>query len=262
LGLRRNLELDLTSLQRRRGHLAAAKRDVQRDRDRDAHVLALALEHRVGCHLHLGAQSGDAKDRPLFHAGRDLDLDPTPARQLHGAACPPINLGQADRDRRLDVLRLRSRSPAAAAAKDRPENVAEASTLTEHVLHLFGSDRPVLDPRAGLRSEPARRPGSAWRGPSRPRGRPVGTVLVVKGPLLGIGKHVVRLRDLLEARLGLLVARVQVGMVLARKLAEGGRDLFLRRGPRHAEHLVVVLDLGHQLFDTRLRCPTNPGRSR
>src|SRR4029077_1669832 len=114
------------------------------------------------------------------------DLDAPSARQLDGAAGAPVDLRQADRDGRLDVERLRSRSPAGAAAKDRPENVAKTRALAEQVLHLFGRDRSVLRARAGLRSEPAWRTGSARRGPGRPRRRPVGAVLVVQGALFCI----------------------------------------------------------------------------
>ena len=55
-----------------------------------------------------------------------------------------------------------------------------------------------------------------------------------------------RLRDLLEARLRLLVARVEVGVVLARQLAEGRPDLLLAGSPRQAQHVVEVLGLGHR----------------
>ena len=48
----------------------------------------------------------------------------------------------------------------------------------------------------------------------------------------------------LEPALGRLVARVLVRMRLAGKLAEGLLDVGLRRGPRDAEGLVVVLELG------------------
>src|SRR6185295_6301765 len=43
----------------------------------------------------------------------------------------------------------------------------------------------------------------------------------------------------------LLVALVDVGMVLARQLADGALDVLLGRVPRHAQDLVVVLVLHH-----------------
>jgi len=51
-------------------------------------------------------------------------------------------------------------------------------------------------------------------------------------------QHVVRLRDFLETRLGLLVPGVEVWMVLARQLPEGSRNLLLARRARHAQNLV------------------------
>ena len=56
---------------------------------------------------------------------------------------------------------------------------------------------------------------------------PVLAVAVVLGALLGVGEHVVRLVDLLEALLGRLVARVHVRVVLAGELPEGRLDLLL-----------------------------------
>ena len=65
--------------------------------------------------------------------------------------------------------------------------------------------------------------------------------LVVLLALLGVAEHVVRGGDLLEPLLGLLVARVRVGVVLLGELLVGARDLLLGRALRHAEHRVVVL---------------------
>ena len=64
---------------------------------------------------------------------------------------------------------------------------------------------------------------------------------VVVLALVGVAEDVVRLRDLLEALLGLRVARVLVGVVLARELAVRLLDLVRRRLAVDAEHLVVVL---------------------
>src|SRR5207247_6224197 len=55
LGLRRNLELDATTLEGWRRYLAAVERDVQRHRHDDAQVLALSDEQRVWRHLDLRA---------------------------------------------------------------------------------------------------------------------------------------------------------------------------------------------------------------
>ena len=60
--------------------------------------------------------------------------------------------------------------------------------------------------------------------------------------LSAIAEHLVGLVDLLELRLGGLVARVHVGMMLAGELAVRLLDLFLRRALGDAERLVVVLE--------------------
>src|SRR5213075_1902076 len=70
---------------------------------------------------------------------------------------------------------------------------------------------------------------------------------VVLFPLLGIGQHGVRFRDLLEARLGGLVAGIGIGMVLLGELAIGLLDFVGRRRLGHAEGAVVILVLGHRL---------------
>src|SRR6185436_20116367 len=72
---------------------------------------------------------------------------------------------------------------------------------------------------------------------------PVGAQLVVLLPLIGIAKDFVRFVNFLDAILSRLVARVDVGMVLPRQLAKGLLDLFFGRGLRHAERLVIVLEV-------------------
>ena len=75
--------------------------------------------------------------------------------------------------------------------------------------------------------------------------RPLGTARVDLAPveagaLLGIGKDLVRGRQLLEALLGGLVARVQVRMAGLGELAIGLADLLLRRLALQPQHLVGV----------------------
>jgi len=65
----------------------------------------------------------------------------------------------------------------------------------------------------------------------------------ILGALAGVREDRVGLVDGLEPRLGAFVAGVLVRMGIAGKLAEGLLDLGLGRGPRHAEGLVVVLEL-------------------
>jgi hypothetical protein len=69
---------------------------------------------------------------------------------------------------------------------------------------------------------------------------PVGPEAIVQLALLGVAQDLVRLVDLLEARLGLGVAGVDVGVVLARELAERGADRLLARLAPHAQYPVVV----------------------
>ena len=68
--------------------------------------------------------------------------------------------------------------------------------------------------------KPPPRPGR-----NEPGSKPEDAALVVLLALLGVGQDRVRLLDLLEALLGLLVARVLVRVVLARELAVGLLDL-------------------------------------
>ncbi len=70
---------------------------------------------------------------------------------------------------------------------------------------------------------------------------------VVLRALLGVAEHVVRLGDLLEARLGLLVVGVAIGVVLAREFAVGLLDLLRGGALVHPERLVVVRSRRHRL---------------
>src|SRR5207249_2595942 len=64
---------------------------------------------------------------------------------------------------------------------------------------------------------------------------------VVEAPPLRVGEHLVGLRDLLEALLGLVVVLgIAVGMVPEGELAVSFLDVVLARGAGHAEDLVVV----------------------
>ena len=84
-------------------------------------------------------------------------------------------------------------------------------------------------------------PPAPGPGPKPGRHRAEPTDLVVLLALRGVAEDVVGGRDLLEALLGLGVALVRVGMMLARELAVRLRDVLLGRALRDAERLVVVL---------------------
>ena len=70
--------------------------------------------------------------------------------------------------------------------------------------------------------------------------QPVVAVAVVGRAALGVREDLVGLGDLLEARLGVGVLRVDVGVQLAGELAEGLLDLGLVGVARDAEQLVRV----------------------
>src|SRR5581483_9650975 len=72
---------------------------------------------------------------------------------------------------------------------------------------------------------------------------PVGAELVVLLALFGIPEDLVRLVDFLELRLRALVARVDVGMELARELAERLLDLLFSRRLGDPERRVIVLEI-------------------
>src|SRR5207248_9914695 len=87
--------------------------------------------------------------------------------------------------------------------------------------------------------------------------------LVVLLALLRVREHLVGLVDVLEALLGLLVVRVEVGVELAGELAVGGANLLLGGGLLHAENLVVVLELHLDVKPLRLAWrPTSPRETR
>ena len=93
-------------------------------------------------------------------------------------------------------------------------------------------------------------------GRNEPGSKPEDAALVVLLALLGVGQDRVRLLHLLEALLGLLVARVLVRVVLARELAVGLLDLVGRGLLVDAERPVWILHRGHQADTT-----TRAGRS-
>jgi hypothetical protein len=112
-------------------------------------------------------------------------------------------------------------STAAGAAEDVREDVAEVAR-----------ERTRIEaPRAAGGAEAAERPAPA----------------VVGLALLGIGEDIVRLRDLLEALLRLLVAPVAVRVVLAREPPVGLLDLLVGGVLAYAEDLVVVGSRRHRL---------------
>ena len=81
-------------------------------------------------------------------------------------------------------------------------------------------------------------------------------VAVVARPPVVVREHLVGLRDLAKARLG--IGRLgDIGMQLAREHAEGLLDLAIGRVAAHAEQLVVVL-LRHGIPDSTAYAVSHP----
>ena len=69
-------------------------------------------------------------------------------------------------------------------------------------------------------------------------------VAVVGGALLAVGEMLIGLVELLEARFGLVVAGMAVGMALHRRLAERRLQIRVAGGPVDPEDFVEIA-LGH-----------------
>ncbi len=104
---------------------------------------------------------------------------------------------------------LRARAPSSASSRV-AEQIAEAEHLSEQVaeVHLLETTLPLSAAAVG---------------------KGVVAKAVVGGALLLIAEHGVRLAALLEALLGLIVARVAVRVILQRQLAIGALDFDIAR---------------------------------
>ena len=135
------------------------------------------------------------------------------------------------------AARFRAHAPAAGRA---------AEQVGEDVAHRGGVEVEVAEA-----AEAAAGPGAG--------GERAGAAVVLLA-LLGVAEHVVGLGDLLEARLGLLVVGVAVGVVLARELAVGLLDLLGGRLLVDPERLVVVGTRCHRLPRRYAATTTRAGR--
>src|SRR5262245_10778936 len=148
---------------------------------------------------------------------------------------------------------LRAGTRSHAATEERGEEVGEGIRVAKQFLHL------LLRHRAESAAGPAdieaarERIGSARLGTSLLVHPPVGAELVVLLTFGRIAENFVGLVDLLEARFGGLVARIDVGMELAGQFAEGLLDLLLRRSLRDAKRLVVILEFHRSSGPYRLK---------
>src|SRR5207237_277900 len=122
-------------------------------------------------------------------------------------------------------------------------------------------DRPRAAFAAGRAAEPAESRAARPRLPLLLRllvHAPVRPELVVLPALVRIAEHFVRFVDLFELPFGRLVARVHVGMMLARQLPVGLLQFLVGRGLRDAERGVVVLEFHIQTPDLKTRSTACP----
>src|SRR5581483_10706507 len=166
--------------------------------------------------LDLQADAAFSPMRRLFQRQLHLRFDVTPAEGALGRRPSESSpLGAAP-------------SPGRPAAEERLEKVGESPHPLEiFEMKLFRRGAPPCSGGRGLVLHPL--------SPLRPQ-------LVVFGPLLRVSENLVRLVDLLEFFLGLLLdlSHMEVGMVLPGQLAVGVFNLFFGRRAGHAEHLVIV----------------------
>src|SRR5438093_283729 len=159
-----------------------------------------------------------------------------------GSARPEQLLDDVGEAALLVVLLLRGAPPTP------PAGAAEAEAL-ERTLAAEGEAVPAFGPALVLACTRRIEPGL----------QALQAELVVELALAGVGEHVVRDGDLLEALLGLLVARVQVGVVLAGEPAVRLLYLLGGGGPLDAEDRVEIPLLRHR---SRISCRTGSGPCR
>src|SRR5205807_2640421 len=203
--------------------------------------------------------AGGTDARAVADAGGDAHLDtsrPAGAANLDRAGDALVRLLEGDRRLALDVLpaagaRLES-GPAgwgSGPAEHPVEEIGEGTVGAEQLLELLGIDGAVLDLRTpGSGGRRARAAGLFPGGDLLPV-RAVGVVLL---PLLRVAEDLMGLVDLLEALDRTRVVGIDVGMVLAGELAEGGMHLLGGRPPGDAKDLVVIAKTrGHRCHQYR-----------
>ena len=272
---RRNLQPQRLAAERRHLGLAAEHRGRQRDRHARVEVAALALELRM-------RREPDAQVQIAGLARRRIPCSPSPATRTREPSPTPAGIRTSTRARVAVVLdaragasrrdtrpratarsRARRRGPArgaAAAARaprrrrsspppPPPKNVWKKSEngllVAEHLAAFL--------PASSCGSRPAAAAELTFQPPAeriRAAGAPACSYARQFAPsssyfLRFSGSPSTSYASLisLKLRLGRLVARVDVGMVLARQLPERLLDLLLGRGLRDAERRVVVLEV-------------------
>src|SRR6185436_13138229 len=237
-----------------RAHLALAAEHRRRQRNRHARVevASLALELRVrrlhdaqievaclGATRSLFAFAGDAHSGAVVQAGRNPHVDGALVAIVldrEAACCAVVEILEAEVDLLLDVAAgagARARTALAAsrsarartsAAEEGLEEVGERVLAPEHLVHFFLRHRAVAAAAAATAEIDVPAARALARIEALARGLlvlpPVRAELVVLLALVGVAEDLVGLVDLLELRLGGLVARIDVRVMLAGQLAE------------------------------------------
>src|SRR6185436_13468354 len=192
------------------------------------------LDHEIPGRAAAGAGralAGEADRRAGVGAGRDPHAHRALLGELERDLGAVDRLAQVHRDGRVQILT--AARPAAPAA----EQLAEIEL-----------DRPALEVGRALLLARALPPGVLARLVGiEPALERLVAELVVGGAPLVVREHLVGGRDPLEPLLRLLVARVDVGVVLARELAVRAPDRVRLRVLRDPEHLVERLRHGFDL---------------
>ena len=251
-----------------RGHGRGATEDsrIQVDRHGDKQIGSLALELRVGCDVHAQVQitlfsatgarrplSGNTDPRAGARAGWDLDAQAA-AIHVERARGTCVCFAQADLHRLLQILATTrlglvlepARLRGTRATKHLGEKVGKWGTAAKEVLQVLRGAVAHVHALAAWTSPrclPAIPVKVAGLAAGLPIALPLGAKAVVLFPLLWIGEDLVGLIDLFEALLRFAIARVDVGMVLARQPPKRAADLFGFCVSAHAERLVVVFIL-------------------
>ena len=202
------------------------------------------------------APAPQAKPGSGVHAGWDLDLY-APAIDLDRLRAPMIRLFERDLDFGGDIGTADgSSSHAPPLAKRIPEEVTEAAeaaataarcrALAKAAAQAEDAPQDLVDILVAPQIEVNRAPIGVLEveaTSARLLGLfPLRPEAVIGLPLLRVAEHLVGLAQLLELLGSSGVAGVHVRVVFARELSERLLDLFIRRVPLHAQHLVVVLE--------------------
>ena len=191
---------------------------------------------------------------PLSTPGGDAHLQPLAGGMQHRAGRTRVRLLERDGDRHLQTTARGPLTRAPAGVGEAVEEVAEVAEAVE----VRECAEPGGTAATGARVGKERVRRGARTGASAALHlvcvAPVLAEPVVLLPGVGVREHLVRLVDLLEPRLGVRVAVVDVRMMLAREAAVRGAYLLLSGVLRDAQRVVVVLR--HVRCSIRVSCST------